>query len=73
MTPDFLVLEVFVHNNWEPWAIFFQVTEETAIKAVQDAKWKVQPLRMREGTTADWGGLEACIMRMEKSFRSYLN
>jgi len=70
---NFPVLEVFVCRHWEPWCVFFQPTGENIQQAMNDAKWKIQPLRFREGCTNDWGGLEGCLIRMSKVFCHNLN
>lgn len=66
---DFPVLEVFIHNHFEPWAIFFNADAKVQAKVLLDAEWMLKPLRYRMGKLSDWGGVEMCFRRMNKVYQ----
>jgi hypothetical protein len=71
--PIYPVVEVFYQNHYEPWAIIVKDSKKTYKKVIDDAQWKLCPINFREGTTADWGGLNNCLKRMNKVFSCHNN
>jgi hypothetical protein len=66
--PNLLVVELFWHNRYEPFAILLEDNEEDLKYVLTVACNLFGDRRWRTGCTQNWGGVEATVNRISWAF-----